>query len=45
MTFRHSGWKTPDGSYPAMINAGWGGLMYHLKRFAESGTAAPMFTE
>ncbi len=43
--FRNSGWKTPDGIYPAMINTGWGGLMYHLKKYAESGKSAPMFQE
>ena len=42
--FRHSGWKSTDGIFPK-VNTGWGGLMYSLKKYVESGKPAPMFGE
>ena len=44
LRFRHGGWKTTEGEF-AMVNTTWGHLMYSLKTYAESGKAAPVFTQ
>ena len=40
--FTHRGWPHTAGAY-TKCNTLWGGLLHHLKNYAESGTAAPLY--
>ncbi|SRR5258708_2742671 len=43
LTFAHSGWRRPT-PYAIGCNSMWGHLMFGLKRFVETGRAAPQWT-